>query len=99
MNVSVSEPLLFRSSSGAVGKWYAAQTRPEAGVMVPYLVLTACAAFGLLMCAQEVAPTPNPSSARRSLCLADRRQPAGQSDAREARRGNVLALPQSLALG
>ena len=67
MNMGVSEPLLFRSNSGAVAKRYAAKTRPEAGVMVPYLVLTACAASGLLVCAQEVVPALNCSSAQQSL--------------------------------
>ena len=94
-----SEPLLSRSSIGAVGKWYAAHTRPEAGVMVPYLVLTACAAFGLLMCAQEAAPAPNHWSAQRSLRLADRFGPDGHPDARGTRRRNDLAVPKSHAVG
>jgi hypothetical protein len=64
-----------------------------------YLMLTACAARGLLMCAQEVAPTPNASSARRSMRLADRPQPAGQLDARETRRRDDLALPQVHMVG
>ena len=72
MNMGVSEPLLSRSSTSAAGKQCAAQTRPEVDFMVPYLVLTACAAFGLLMCAQEVAPAPNPWSPQRYLRLADR---------------------------
>ena len=97
--MGVSEPLLSRSSSGAVGKRCAAQTRPEAVVMVPYLVLTACADFGLLMCAQEVAPAPNAWSAQRYLRLADRLGPAGHAGARGTRRRNDLAVPQSHAVG
>ena len=99
MNVGVSEPLLSRSSTSAVGKQCAAQTRPEVDVMVPYLVLTACAAFGLLMCAQEVAPAPNPWSSQRYLRLADRLGPAGHPGARRTRRRNDLAVPQSHAVG
>ena len=72
---------------------------PTDRAMIPYLMLTACAARGLLMCAQEVAPTPNASSARRSMRLADRPQPAGQLDARETRRRDDLALPQVHMVG
>ena len=99
MNMGVLQPLLPRSSTSAIGKQCAAQTRPEVDVMVPYLVLTACAAFGLLMCAQEVAPPPNPWSAQRSLHLADRLGPVGHPGARRTRRRNDLAVPQSHAVG
>ena len=48
---------------------------------------------------QEVAPTPNPSSARRSLRPAERSQRASHSDARELRGINVLALWEAPLLG
>ena len=64
-----------------------------------YLMLTACAARGLLMCAQEVAPAPNAWSAQRYLRLADRLGPAGHAGARGTRRRNDLAVPQSHAVG
>jgi hypothetical protein len=67
--------------------------------MTPYLLLTACAASGLLVFAQKVVPAPNPLSARRSMCLADRPHPAGHPGTRETRRRDDLALPQAHALG
>ena len=54
---------------------------------------------GLLVCVQEMATTSNPLSARRSMCLADRPQPAGHPGAREMRRRDDLAFPQAHALG
>ena len=67
--------------------------------MTPYLVLTACAAFGLLVRAQEVAPASISSSARRSCRLADRLQPTGHPSARRTHGRNDLAMPQSHAVG
>ena len=62
-------------------------------------MLAPCAARGLLVRAQEVVLARNESSARRSMRLADRPQPAGQLDARETRRRDDLALPQAHSLG
>ena len=67
--------------------------------MTPYLLLTACAASGLLVFAQKVVSAPNPLSARRCMCLADRPHPAGHAGTRETRRRDDLALPQAHALG
>ena len=67
--------------------------------MTPWLVLTACAASGLRVCAQEVVPPSILSSARRSTRPTDQPQPAGQPNARETRSRNHLALPQAHAPG
>ena len=67
--------------------------------MMPYLMLAPFAACGMLECTQDVAPAPVPSSARRSMRLADRPHPAGQLHARETRRRDGLTLPQAHALG
>jgi hypothetical protein len=99
MNLGAYCLLLAGSSSHAVGKRCTAQQRPLTDAMTLYLVLTACAASGLLVCAQEVDATPNPSSARRSMRLADRPQPVGQPDARETRRRDDLALLQVHTVG
>ena len=56
MNLSGTRRLLPRSQSYAVGKRYTAQYGPLTHAMTPYLVLTMCAAFDLLVCAQEVVP-------------------------------------------
>ena len=47
------------------------------------------------MCAQEVAPSQNFSSARLSLRPADHIHPAGHPDAREMHSLNDMTLPQS----
>ena len=99
MNTGALSPLRSRSRSHAIGKRCAAWIRPPTHGMILYQVLTACAAHGLLVRAQEVAPTPSPWSARRSMCLADRPHPAGHPGTRETRRRDDLALPQAHALG
>ena len=77
----------------------AAQNHIPTDGMTPYLVLTACAAHGLLVRAQEVVPAPNPLSAQSSLRSADRLGPDGLSGAREQRGCDDLAIPHSLAVG
>ena len=67
--------------------------------MSPYLMLTACAACGLLLCAQDVAAAPMPSSVRRSLRLADHLGPAGQPSAQEPHGCDDLASPEVHAVG
>ena len=54
MNLGGTRQLLPRSKSDGVGKRYAAQNRPLNHDMTAYLVLTACVAYGLLVCAKEV---------------------------------------------
>ena len=66
---------------------------------MPNLVLTAYAACGLLVRAQEVVPAPNPLSAQSSLRPADRLGQAGLSGAREQRGYDDLALLCMHALG
>ena len=92
-------PLLLGSCSCAVGNRCAAQIRPLAHAMMSYLMLAPCAACVLLVCAQEVAAAPIPSSARRATHLADRPRPASQFGALEMRRRDDLAMPQAYALG
>ena len=92
-------PLLLDSCSCAVGSRCAAQIRPLAHAMMPYLMLAPCAACLLLVCAQEVAAAPIPSMARRSIHLTDRPRPASQLGASETRRRDDLAMPQAHALG
>ena len=61
--------------------------------------MTAVRSPRLLVCAQEVDPAPNPSSAQRSLRLPDRLGPAGHCRAREPRGDDDLAMPQAHAFG
>ena len=95
----VSCPLPARSCLRAVGKRYTAQDHPLTDAMTPYLVLTACAASVLLVCAQEVVPAPSSLSTRRSLRPAERLQPTEHPCAREPRRRDDMALPQAHLLG
>ena len=99
MNLGAYCPLLAGSPPHAVSKRCAAQKRPALHAMTPYLVLTACAARGLLVGAQEVALTRNLWSAQRSMRSADRPQPASQRNARETRRRDDLALAQVHQVG
>ena len=99
MNLGAYCLLLAGSSSHAVGKRCTAQQRPLTDAMTLYLVLTACAASGLLVCVQEVVPTPIPPSARRSSCPSERLHHDDHPDAREPRRSDELALPQASLLG
>ena len=61
--MGISDLLLYISSTYAISKRCAAHTGPRTDVTVPYLVITAVAACGMLVCAQEVAPSPKPSLA------------------------------------
>ena len=63
MNTGAFSTLRSRSMSHDVGKRCEAWTRPPTNGMMPYQVLIACAAHGLLVRAQEVAPTLIPASA------------------------------------
>ena len=67
--------------------------------MVSYQVLTACAACGLLVRAQEVALAPILSSARLPLRQVSRLQSADHPGTRETRTHDDLAVPQAHALG
>ena len=99
MNLGAYCPLFAGSSSHAISKWCAAQKRPALHAMTPYLVLTACAACGLLVRAQEVALARNLWSARPSMRSADRPQPASQRNARETHRHDELALAKAHTVG
>ena len=67
--------------------------------MMPYQVMTACTARGLLVCAQEVVPAPNPLSARRPLRPTDRLRYADHSYARETRACDYISSPEVHASG
>ena len=97
--MGISDLLLYRSSTYAISKRCAAQTSPNTDVTVPCLVITAVAACGMLVRAQEVAPSPKPSSAQRTLRLADRLRCTDHPGAREPRRRDDLASPQAHLLG
>jgi hypothetical protein len=56
--MGVLDPLLSRSSSHAVGKRCAAQTRPQTDEMPPYLIITAVWRLWIIACAQEVLLAP-----------------------------------------
>ena len=99
MNTGDWCPLLSRSSSGAVGKRCAAQTWLLTDARRPYLLMTAVRSPRLLMHAQEVSPTPHPSSAQCSLRPAVRLRPAGRPGAQEPRGYDDLTLPCTHALG
>ena len=99
MNMGARSSLLAQSRSYAVGMRCAAQNHTPTDVIALYLVLTVCAAHGLLVRAQEVVPVPSPLSAQRSLCPGDRFGRAGHRDAREPRKCDDLALPQAHAVG
>ena len=93
------EPLHSGSSSYLIYKPCAAQTCRSTGPLLPCQVLTAYAACGLLVRAQQVVPAPTLSSAWQSLRLADRPHPTGQRYAQETRIRDDLALPQAYSLG
>jgi hypothetical protein len=97
--MGVSEPLLSRTSSCAVGKRYAAQIRPMTVVMLPCLIITVVCCVWASACGQEAALAPISSSAHLPLRSADRRLPTGQRSAQELRGCGDLALPQAIAVG